>query len=118
MQNDIGQVVPGSRGPVEGGAPPSLREFLRSKGEEFDLRDRRRLRRDWLLSLDRLMNRIVDWLHESDPDGLLDIDRYQVGRTEPRGSGTYEDPCPKKIRLRRYRRGRTDSHRPRVANPR
>lgn len=92
MPNDIDQAGPAPQVSTGEAAPSSFREFLRGKGEEFDLRDRRRRRREWLGALERLIERIVGWLHQSDPDGLLDIDRYEVSRTEPR-LGTYEAPA-------------------------
>lgn len=77
-------------------SPPSMsfREFLKAKAEEYGVRDRHRLRNEWLASLNRLLDQLQGWLREADPEGLLDIVRYRVSRTE-RGLGTYDAPAMK-----------------------
>lgn len=51
----------------------SLREFLKAKADEYGVRDRHRLRDEWLASLNQLLDQLQEWLREADPEGLLDI---------------------------------------------
>jgi hypothetical protein len=76
--------------------PPGLsfQEFLRGKAEAFGVRDRHRRRSEWLDAIRRLFEEIRGWLRESDPEGLLDVEMYEVARTEP-DLGTYEAPALK-----------------------
>jgi hypothetical protein len=82
-----------------GGRKPSLsfREFLKTKADETGVKDRHRRRREWLGAIDHLLDQIRDWLRESDPEGVLDVEPYQVSRTE-HDLGTYDAPALK-IRL-------------------
>lgn len=76
-----------------GAAPlPTFSEFLRRKGEEYRVRDRHERRSEWLAAINELYDTIRGWLHEDDPEGLLDIVPYQVSRTEPI-LGTYDAPA-------------------------
>lgn len=75
----------------------SFQEFLRAKAEEFGVRDRHRLRNEWIASLNQLLDQLQEWLQQADPEGLLDIITYKIARTE-RGLGTYDAPAMK-IRL-------------------
>jgi len=75
----------------------SFREFLRTKSDEFGVGDRHRRRQEWLAALNNLQRQLREWLHQSDPEGLLDVEPYDVARTE-RKLGTYDAPALK-IRL-------------------
>ncbi len=75
----------------------SFQEFLKQKVEGSDWKDRKRLRAEWLGTLDRLLNQIRDWLRESDPEGVLECVNYEVQRVEER-LGVYDAPALK-IRL-------------------
>lgn len=81
----------------EGESLRSLREFLKTKANEKGIRDRHRLRSEWLGAIRRLVDQILDWLRQSDPQGVLDIQPYEVARTEL-DLGTYDAPALK-IRL-------------------
>src|SRR5271166_3118980 len=73
----------------------SFREFLKAKADELGVRDRHRRRGEWLGAIHRLLDQIQDWLRESDPEGVLDIEPYEVSRTE-QDPGTYftvPTPC-------------------------
>jgi hypothetical protein len=76
---------------------PSFREFLKTKADETGVKDRHRRRGEWLGAIHRLLDQIRDWLRESDPEGVLDIEPYEVSRTE-HDLGTYDAPALK-IRL-------------------
>ncbi len=78
-------------------ALPTFREFLKAKAEETGVRDRHRRRGEWLAAIQHLLDQIRDWLRESDPEGVLDIEPYEVARTE-HDLGTYDAPGLK-IRL-------------------
>ncbi len=75
----------------------SFRDFLKAKADELGVRDRHRRRGEWLGAIHRLLDQIRDWLRESDPEGVLDIEPYEVSRTE-QDLGTYDAPALK-IRL-------------------
>jgi hypothetical protein len=75
----------------------SFRDFLKAKADELGVRDRHRRRGEWLGAIHRLLEQMRDWLRESDPEGVLDIEPYEVSRTE-QNLGTYDAPALK-IRL-------------------
>lgn len=75
----------------------TFREFLKTKADEFGVRDRHRRREEWLNAINRLLTQFQDWLRQADPEGLLDVLRYEVARTE-QSLGTYDAPALK-IRL-------------------
>src|SRR5438067_1384257 len=77
--------------------PTSFQEFLRQKAEGSNVKDRIRSRGEWLGALNRLRDQIRGWLHEADPDDLLEIVPYEVERVEQR-LGIYDAPALK-IRL-------------------
>ena len=54
----------------------SFRDFLKAKGDELGVRDRHRRRGEWLGAIHRLLDQIRDWLRESDPEDVLDIEPY------------------------------------------
>jgi hypothetical protein len=70
----------------------SFQEFLRQKVEGSDWKDRSRIRGEWLCALNRLLDRIRDWLRESDPEGVLELITYEVERVEER-LGVYDAPA-------------------------
>ena len=72
----------------------SFQEFLRQKLEGSDWKDRSRIRGEWLGALNRLLDRIRDWLRESDPEGVLELITYEVERVENR-LGVYDAPALK-----------------------
>lgn len=83
---------------ASGGKPLlSFREFLKTKADETGVKDRHRRRVEWLEAIRRLLDQIRDWLREFDPEGVLDIEPYEVSRTE-HDLGTYDAPALK-IRL-------------------
>ena len=75
----------------------SFREFLKTMADEAGVKGRRRRREEWLGAINRLLTQIRDWLREFDPDGVLDVEPYEVSRTE-HDLGTYDAPALK-IRL-------------------
>ena len=66
----------------------SLRDFLKAKANDPGVRDRHRLRKEWLGAIRRLFDQILAWLREADPEEVLDIQPYEVARTEHH-LGTY-----------------------------
>jgi hypothetical protein len=74
--------------------PTNFQEFLRQKTEGSDIKDRRRNRAEWLAALDRLYDQIRGWLHEADPEELIEIVTYEVERVE-RPLGVYDAPAMK-----------------------
>ena len=75
----------------------SFQEFLRQKAEGSSWKDRGRNRQEWLDALKRLFDQIRAWIREVDPEGLLELVRYEVQRVEDR-LGVYDAPAVK-IRL-------------------
>jgi hypothetical protein len=77
--------------------PTDFQEFLRQKTAGSDIRERRHDQTEWVGALYRLLDQIEGWLHAADPDGLLEIESYEVQRGESR-LGLYDAPAMK-IRL-------------------
>jgi hypothetical protein len=77
--------------------PLTFQDLLRQKAEGSALRDRNRSRGEWLAALHRLFDQVREWLHEADPDDVLEIVPYEVERVEER-LGIYDAPALK-IRL-------------------
>lgn len=69
----------------------SFQEFLRKKAEEKGDDGGRRRRDEWMDALGRLVDQIVSWLKDDDPEGVLEIGRYEVTRSET-GLGAYQVP--------------------------
>ena len=67
----------------------SFQEFLRKKADEQHSHLRRERRDEWIVAVSALLDRIDVWLHESDPDRLLDIIPIRLDKAEA-GLGTYE----------------------------
>ena len=72
----------------------SFREFLKVKAKETGGGERRHRRSEWLGAIRRLIDQIREWLPQSDPEEVLDIEPYEVSRTE-RELGTYDAPALK-----------------------
>lgn len=70
----------------------SLREFLRSKGAQGSVRERHRLRHEWVAAIHLFMEEVRSWLAEADPDQVLDIEPYTISITEA-ALGTYDVPA-------------------------
>ncbi len=70
----------------------SFRDFLKTKAGESGTRDRHRRRAEWLGALHRLLEQIREWLREFDAEEVLDIEPYEVARTE-HDLGTYDAPA-------------------------
>jgi hypothetical protein len=75
----------------------SFQEFLRQKVDVATVKDRNQSRGEWLAAINRLLDRVQDWMREADPDDLLEAVRYEVERVEKR-LGIYDAPALK-IRL-------------------
>src|SRR5262249_22205502 len=73
-----------------------FQDWLQKKAEESGSPDVVRRRDEWVTALKRLHDQIVAWLNESDPRGLLAVERFEVARTDPI-LGTYDAPA---IRIR------------------
>jgi hypothetical protein len=69
----------------------SFQEFLHKKAEEQQQPSRRAKRDEWILAVNRLNEQITHWLHESDPEGLLEIVPLKFDKIEA-GLGAYEVP--------------------------
>jgi len=78
--------------PPDSTTATTLREFLTSKADEYGVRGRNQRRKEWLGAVDRLFVQLQSWMREADPEGLLDVIRYDVSRTE-RDYGTYDAPA-------------------------
>ena len=72
----------------------AFQEWLRSRAREVNQPERLRRRDEWIAALHRFREQIEDWIRESDPDGLLIIERMDIDRTEP-NLGTYTAPALK-----------------------
>jgi hypothetical protein len=77
--------------------PVDFQEFLRQKTAGSDIRERNHNRAEWVGALRRLLDQIQDWLRAADPEGLLEVEPYEVQRAESR-LGIYDAPALK-IRL-------------------
>lgn len=78
--------------PTESPSATSLKDFLISKADEYGVRGRNAKRKEWIEAVDGLLDQIQSWMREADPEGLLDVVRYLVSRSE-RGYGTYDAPA-------------------------
>jgi hypothetical protein len=68
----------------------SFQEFLRKKAQEQGGEGVRR-RDEWIAALRRLVDQIVSWLKEDDPEGVLEIGRYEISLSEM-SLGAYQAP--------------------------
>ncbi len=75
----------------------SFQEFLRQKVEGSNWKDRKRLRTEWLGAINRLFDQIREWLREADPEGVIEVVRFEIMRVEER-LGVYDAPAMK-VRL-------------------
>lgn len=71
--------------------PTSFQEFLHQKAEEFGHLEQVRLRGVWVGALQRLHDRIKQWLQESDPEGFLEFWTMAESVFDPH-LGTFEAP--------------------------
>ena len=95
MPEDLRDSPGGPQAAAAGVAPaPSFQEFLYSKAAALGVRDRHRRRDEWLGAVRRLLDQLRDWLRASDPEGLLDIETYEIARAES-ALGSYEAPAMK-----------------------
>ncbi len=67
----------------------NFQEFLHKKAEEQRVISRRDLRDDWIDAVGRLVGQIREWLHEADPDGVLDRIDFPYDKAE-KGLGRYK----------------------------
>jgi len=66
----------------------SFQEFLHKKAEEQNQGSRRERRDEWIAAVQRLVDRIIGWLREADPERLLDITPQTIEKSEV-GLGSY-----------------------------
>jgi hypothetical protein len=71
-----------------------FKEWLEKRAQEVNQPERLRHRSEWIAALDQFYEQILSWIRESDPKGLLIIERMQIARSEPR-LGTYVAPALK-----------------------
>ena len=71
-----------------------FQEWLEKRAQEVNQPERPRHRSEWIAALDQFYEQIMNWIRESDPKGLLIIERMELARTEPR-LGTYTAPALK-----------------------
>jgi hypothetical protein len=70
----------------------SFQELLRKQAEISGWKERSRSRAEWLGALRNLLDSIRNWLHEADPEGVLENVQYEVQRVEQR-LGVYDAPA-------------------------
>ncbi len=66
----------------------TFREFLETKAQQRQHKERRERREEWIAAVGRLIGQMRGWLAESDPAGVLEVLPMEVERAEP-GLGTY-----------------------------
>ena len=71
-----------------------FKEWLEKRAQEVNQPERLRHRSEWIAALDQFYEQIMSWIRESDPKGLLIIERMEIERHEPR-LGTYVAPALK-----------------------
>jgi hypothetical protein len=71
-----------------------FKEWLEKRAREVNQPERLRHRSEWIAALDQFYEQILNWIRESDPKGLLIIERMEIARSEPR-LGTYTAPALK-----------------------
>jgi len=71
-----------------------FKEWLQRRAREVNQPERLRRRSEWIAALDQFREQVTSWIRESDPEGLLIIERMEVERTEP-NLGTYTVPALK-----------------------
>jgi hypothetical protein len=85
----------------------SLKEFLASEAEKLRSEQAEALtkRQEWVASVDRLLDRIKEWLAEADPRRILMIEEAPL-RLSEQGLGTYVIPSltiglgPREVRIK------------------
>jgi hypothetical protein len=71
-----------------------FKEWLEKRAQEVNQPERLHHRSEWIAALDQFYEQVLSWIRESDPKGLLIIERMQITRSEPR-LGTYVAPALK-----------------------
>lgn len=71
-----------------------FKEWLEKRAQQVNQPERLRHRSEWIAALDQFYEQILSWIRESDPKGILIIERMEIARTEPR-LGTYAAPALK-----------------------
>ncbi len=71
-----------------------FRDWLQRRARELNQPERLRRRVEWIAALDQLYEQIIGWIRESDPEGILVIERMELERSEP-SLGTYAAPALK-----------------------
>lgn len=68
----------------------SLKDFLAEQGERLQTHELKAAERrdEWVGAVDRLLGRIIDWLREADPGGLLEVRMHSIQIREV-GIGMY-----------------------------
>ena len=71
----------------------TLTDFLREKAahEAHHQRSREEQLSDWRQAVEKLLNRICDWLKQADPNGVIDIKKSET-RINEEGLGRYQIP--------------------------
>jgi hypothetical protein len=69
----------------------TFQDFLSTVAENQGSKDRHQRREEWVAAVRRLVERLRDWLAESDPRKLLDVVPLSLERAEP-SLGVYEVP--------------------------
>jgi hypothetical protein len=72
----------------------NFQTWLQRRAREVNQPERLRRRSEWIAALDQFREQVTSWIRESDPEGLLIIERMEIERTEPR-LGTYTAPALK-----------------------
>ena len=75
-------------------AEMDFQEWLEKRAQEVNQPERLRHRSEWIAALDQFYEQIMSWIRESDPQGLIIIERMELARSEPR-LGTYTAPALK-----------------------
>ena len=55
-----------------------FKEWLEKRAQEVNQPERLRHRSEWIAALDQFYEQIMNWIRESDPKGLLIIERMQI----------------------------------------
>jgi hypothetical protein len=85
---------PTDNAPPEGkemSAATPLSDFLHKKAAEYNqmAQENQRVIQEWCSAVERLHNEILEWLAQSDPEGIIQPERTQVKISEP-GLGQYQ----------------------------
>lgn len=67
----------------------SFQEFIQKKAREELHDDRRELIAEWIVSINQLTGTMLNWIRQSDPEGLVTVSPLALRRIE-QGLGEYE----------------------------